>query len=74
MCNDKFLESSAHNFATEYIQNQIKDIASVNGNALVRVLPITEDNLKTVKEKNIEANRFLQSFPGIHLSEKLPFL
>ncbi len=44
----------------EYVQSNINDIPSISGKAVIRVLPITEDNLKTLKEKEDEIARELR--------------
>jgi hypothetical protein len=51
------------NLDSERVRNGIRDIPSINGYAVLRVLPITEDNLKTTNEKNSESTRLLKASP-----------
>jgi len=48
------------NLSREYIRMNIQDIPTNNGYAVIRVLPITEDNLKTIQEKELEKSRLLR--------------
>jgi len=41
----------------EHIQKQTIDMPTIDGNAVTRVLPLTEDILKTVQEKTEDLNR-----------------
>tara|TARA_R110000824_G_scaffold8450_2_gene38449 strand:+ start:323 stop:7156 length:6834 start_codon:yes stop_codon:yes gene_type:complete len=47
----------------DYIIRGNRDAISLNGEAAIRVLPLTEDNLKTIEEKTTEAERLLRSDP-----------
>ncbi len=51
------------NLATEYIRMNIQDVPTNKGYAVIRVLPITEDNLKTIYEKSYEESRILRYEP-----------
>jgi hypothetical protein len=44
----------------KFIQKQTVDMPTIDGNAVVRVLPITEDILETVAEKEEDLNRSLR--------------
>lgn len=57
----------------QYIQKEIKDMPTVDGYSVVRVLPITEDNIKTTYEKNKESNRLLRLTPSITPPSDLEF-
>lgn len=40
------------------IQGNVNQVPSISGNALIRILPITEDPVKKIADKEIEENRF----------------
>ena len=47
----------------KYMLRGNRDAISVNGEASIRILPITEDNLKTIGDKKVEAERLLRLEP-----------
>lgn len=49
------------NLDTYHIKTGLVNVPTINGYAVIRILPITEDNLKTVQEKNEEAARLMMS-------------
>ena len=51
---------SSLNLAKEYIQKQTGDIPTIDGNAVLRILPLTEDNLKRYADKKLETSRYLR--------------
>lgn len=59
------------NLDQERIRNNIRDIPSIDGYAVLRILPITEDNLKTTNEKNQESTRLLKAQPNTTFTDQL---
>jgi hypothetical protein len=53
-------EDLSLNLDRDRIKMNIHDMPTIDGYAVIRVLPITEDNLKTVKEKQYESQRLLR--------------
>jgi len=51
--------------------NNVNQIPSINGKALLRVLPITEDSTKTKSQKEIESNRDIYSENGIRYIDQV---
>lgn len=49
------------NLAKDLIRNNISDIPSIDGFSAIRILPITEDNLKTSSQKSQESTRLLRA-------------
>jgi hypothetical protein len=51
------------NLAKDYIRNSVQDIPSIDGAAVIRVLPITEDVLQSKAEKDAELQRLMVLSP-----------
>jgi len=58
------------NLDRERIQMNINDIPTIDGYGTIRVLPITEDNLKTIKEKRDEGEYLFTPEPPEHIIEQ----
>lgn len=49
------------NLDSVHIQSGISDIPTISGYGVIRIMAVTEDNLKTVNEKNAEAARLIRT-------------
>jgi len=62
---------SRFNLDKAVIRNNIEDVPTQDGKAVVRILPITEDNLKTINEKDEESARLLRLEPNQEYTNQL---
>jgi Mg-chelatase subunit ChlD len=59
------------NLSREYIQKNTIDMPTINGNSCIRILPITEDILETIKSKNEEFSKSQEYSNRLRISSQL---